>query len=141
MLINFISEFVIQFVLAVIISIILVNYFSLKYKIMILLFLIPILTVIFLLLSNINFSSDKFDSELWKSNIQLREEMAKSVVKNKQFIGKTKEEIYVLLGKSFERDSIHKDTIFYIISEQYFPTYLYLKFKKNKVTEVGITTD
>lgn len=141
MLINFISEFIIQFVLAIIISIILVNYFSLKYKIMILLFLIPTLTVVFLLLSNINFSSNKFDSELWKSNMQLREKMAKSVVKNKTFIGKKKEEIYVLLGKSFEKDSINTDTIFYIISEQYFPIYMYLKFKKNKVIEVGIITD
>lgn len=139
MILNFISEFIVQLIVAIFISIIVVNYFFIKYKIFSLLLLIPMLTILFLFISNSNINLKKFNSTKWKNNIHYREKMVQNIVKDKNFIGKTKEEIISILGEDFKENSNNR--IFYLVNEQYFPSYFYLKFKNNKVTEMGVFTD
>ena len=141
MLLDFISEFIIQLIAAVIISVISVKHFGIRYKFIALMILIPLFTAVLLLITNIDFSSNKFESKIWKSNIHARENMAKSIIKNRILIGKNKKEIIDMLGKNFEKDNVNNDTIFYVVSGKYFPSYLYIKFKNDKVVKVGIMTD
>ena len=141
MLLDFISEFIMQLIVAVVVSIILVNYFGIRYKFIVLLILIPLFTVVLLLITNMDFSSNKFESEIWKSNIHARENMAKSIIENRSLIGKNKREIIDMLGDNFERDNVNDNTIFYVISKKYFPSYLYIKFESDRVVNVGIMTD
>jgi len=140
MLFEFMSEFAVQFVIALFISILLSHYIFAKINYIFILISIPLLTILFLLVSHIEFKNIQFDSKKWKASMDLRNNMSDDIIKNKLLIGKTKNEVIDLLGKNFETDGVHADTIFYIIDKNSYggdPLTLYVKLKNNKVVSVS----
>lgn len=89
---------------------------------------------------------ERFDKERWRSEPSTRYKMVNDIIDNQQIIGKTKDEVIVLLGKPNSSISKEKDLFFYRLGQQ--PSFfeakraqLLIVFKHQEVAEVAIVTE
>lgn len=89
---------------------------------------------------------ERFDSDNWKSQPEMRYKMVDDIVEQKSLLGKTKEEVTVLLGEPSSRESIGKDIFLYYLGRP--PSFFKAKreqllvvFTDQKVVKVAITLD
>jgi ABC-type multidrug transport system fused ATPase/permease subunit len=140
MILEFISEFIWEVVLAFIIALLLNHYIFTKFKLLLTIFSIFILTILFLCLAHCENYSMEFNSKQWRNNYSVRKKMFNNIINKELLIGKTKQESILLLGKDYQTDGVNADTIFYIVDDNPYggdPVVMYLKFQNNKVVSVG----
>jgi hypothetical protein len=89
------------------------------------------------------FFEERFDSEIWKTQHTKRYKMAKDIVEEKLLLGKTKDEVFKLLGKSdFSENTDSNIMIYYLGTPPSFfdaePQKLVVKFSEGKVVGLAV---
>lgn len=89
---------------------------------------------------------ERFDKERWRSEPATRYKMVDDVIESQLLMGKTKDEVIVLLGKPNSSSTIEKDLFLYRLGQQ--PSFfeakreqLLIVFENQKVIKVTIVQE